>query len=410
MRTSWTALGCAALLPVLAACGGGGGAGASGVVVTDSAGVRIVQSDRPAWKDGGEWTVEDAPSLDIGVLDGEAAYQLDGVRSVARLSDGRILVGSSGSSDLRLFGPNGRHLASTGREGGGPGEFRGLQWAGVGAGDTLLAWDAREKRLSVFSPEGALVRTVQPQGPRGQFPLVAGVLADGSIVATDGISADGFKMGEYRESVPYHRFATDGRALGELGRFAGMEAFVMRMDRVILQDHVLFGRDGGVQPAGRELLVTDSDRYEVRFLGLDRTLRRIVRRPHEPVRVKPSDVEAYFAARDGEAVEAGAAQTSVRRMRERQREVLPRRETFPAYGDARTDADGNLWVEQYPRPREVQPRWDVFDREGRWLAAVATPAGLKVHLVGPDWILGVATDEAGVEHVRLHLLEKPRSR
>ncbi|HST61024.1 MAG TPA: hypothetical protein VLK84_20135, partial [Longimicrobium sp.] len=147
MRNSWMPRACIALLPVLAACDGGDSA-ASGATVTDSAGVRIVQSDRPAWKDGKGWRVGDAPSLDIGVMDGEAAYQLDGVRSVARLSDGRILVASSGSSDLRLFGADGRHRVSMGREGGGPGEFRGLEWAGVGAGDTLLAWDAREKRLT----------------------------------------------------------------------------------------------------------------------------------------------------------------------------------------------------------------------------------------------------------------------
>ncbi len=397
---------CIALLPVLAACGGGDSA-ASGAVVRDSAGVRIVQSDRPAWKDGEGWTVGDAPSLDIGVMDGEAAYQLDGVRSVARLSDGRILIASSGSSDLRLFGPDGRHLLSTGREGGGPGEFRGLEWAGVGAGDTLLAWDAREKRLTVFSPGGTLVRTVQPRGPEGQFPLVSGILADGSLVVTGGISADGFKMGEYRESMSYHRFATDGRALGELGRFSGMEAFVMQLDNVILQDQVLFGRNGGVHPAGNELMVTDNDRYEVRFLGVDRTLRRIVRRPHAPVRVKPADVEAFFAARDGEVAEGGAAQTATfRRMRERQRQVLPRRETFPAFNEARTDAEGNLWVEQYARPGDEPPRWDVFDREGRWLGTVATPAGLKVHQVGPDWILGVEKDEMEVEHVRMYPLVK----
>jgi hypothetical protein len=34
--------------------------------------------------------VGETPSLDVGVEDSEVAYQLDGVRSVARLSDERI--------------------------------------------------------------------------------------------------------------------------------------------------------------------------------------------------------------------------------------------------------------------------------------------------------------------------------
>lgn len=393
------------LIPTaLAACGGD--SSAPGSVARDSAGVRIVQSERPVWKDGEGWTVGEAPSLDIGVVDGEAAYQLDGVRSVARLSDGRILVANAGTHQLRLFAPDGKHLLSMGREGGGPGEFQGLEWAGVGPGDTLLAWDPHDKRLTVFSSGGALVRTVKPAGLEGQYPRVFGMLADGSIVSTGGFSMDNFKMGEQRDSVRYHRFGTDGRALGDLGRFAGMEAFTMELDNMILQDQVLFGRDVAVRPAGNELLVADNDRFEVRFLALDGTLRRIVRRAHEPVRVQSADVEAHFAARDQDAVGSGADGANFRRMREKQKEVLPRRETFPAFARVRTDTEGNLWVEEYGRPADEQSRWSVFDPEGRWLGTVQIPGDFEVQQIGPDWILGVQKDEMDVEHVRMYPLVK----
>jgi hypothetical protein len=394
-----------ALVPAaLAACGGESAAPAS--VARDSAGVRIVQSERPAWKDGEGWTVGEAPSVDIGVVDGEAAYQLDRVRSAARLSDGRILVVNGGTQQLRLFAPNGKHLLSVGREGGGPGEFRGLDWAGAGVGDTLLAWDGQEKRLTVFTPAGTLVRTVQPQGPEGQYPHVFGTLADGSIVSTGGISFD-FKMGEQRDTVRYHRFAADGRALGDLGRYPGMEAFVMELDNMILQDGVMFGRDVVVRPAGYEILVADNDRFEFRFLGVDGALRRIVRRPHQPVRVESADVDAYFAARERREGGSPDQVASFRRMQEKQKQVLPRRETFPAFSAVRTDTEGNLWAKEYGRPTDEQPRWSVFDREGRWLGTVETPAGFTVHQVGPDWILGIEKDELEVEHVRMYPLVKP---
>ncbi|HEX6041018.1 hypothetical protein [Longimicrobium sp.] len=225
MRNLWRAGTCGALGMALAACGGE--AGAPGSVARDSAGVRIVQNDRPAWKDGAGWTVGDAPSLDVGVVDGEAAYQLDDVRAVARLADGRILVANGGSRELRIFGADGRHARTLGREGGGPGEFQRLSWAGAAPGDTLLAWDSDARRLTVFAPGGALVRTVTPQGPGGESPSVRGVLTDGTLVSTGGFAPGGFRMGEQRDTVRYHLFGADGRVRGGLGPYAGMEAFAM---------------------------------------------------------------------------------------------------------------------------------------------------------------------------------------
>lgn len=406
MRIPWTAGACWALGMLLAACGERADGPAS--VARDSAGVRIVRSDRPAWPDGAGWTVGDAPVLDVGVVEGDAAYQLDGVRSVARLAGGRIAVANGGSGDVRIFGPDGRHQRTLGRRGAGPGEFQRLAWVGAAAGDTLLAWDSEARRLTIFAPGGSFVRTVTPEGIEGMHPSVRGLLADGTILSTGGFSADGFRMGERRETVAYHRFGADGRARGGLGPYPGWETFAMEADGLLLQDPVVFGREGIVRPAGGEVLVADNDRYEIRFLAPDGALRRIVRRAHEPVRVRDADVEAYFAVRDEDIAGLPAAQAAgLRRLRARQREVFPRRETLPAFADARVDAAGSLWVQDFRRPADEQPRWSVFDADGRWLGTVETPAGLEVHQIGPDWILGVQADELEVEHVRVYPLVKP---
>lgn len=363
MRHSWLITACAAL----AACGGGT-SGADASTATDSAGVRVVQSERPAWKDGEGWTVGDAASLDIGVVDGGAAYQLNQVRSVARLSDGRILVVDGGSKQLRLYGADGRHLRSAGREGGGPGEFTYLQWAAPGPGDSLLAWDAQSRRLSVFAPDGSFVRAVTPPGLDRMFPHAAGALGDGSLLVSSGIDLGAEAEGEVRDTVTYHRLNADGRSLGSLGPFPGWETFIFTSGPNLLKESVPFGRNVVVRPAGGEVLVAQSDRYEARFLAPDGTLRRIVRRAHDPVRVTEADRDAHF---DGEEARSGGFPPSeaaeFQRLRARRREVLPRRETFPAFNDALADTEGNLWVEQYPRPGEAQPRWDVFGRDGRWL-------------------------------------------
>jgi hypothetical protein len=49
----------------------------------------------------------------------------------------------------------------------------------------------------------------------------------------------------------------------------------------------------------------------------------------------------------------------------------------------------------------------VFDRDGRYLGTVETPAGFYVHQIGADFVLGRWLDELDVEYVSMHRLEKP---
>ena len=58
------------------------------VAVSDSAGVRVVESYEPQWNDGESWSVPSTPRVTIGVLDGAEEYQLFGVVAAARQSDG----------------------------------------------------------------------------------------------------------------------------------------------------------------------------------------------------------------------------------------------------------------------------------------------------------------------------------
>lgn len=91
-------------------------------------------------------------------------------------------------------------------------------------------------------------------------------------------------------------------------------------------------------------------------------------------------------------------------------------ESLPAFARILASPDGYLWVQRYATaaellvtgPSEVaQDEWTVFDPEGRWLGTVATPAGLHLHAIGHDEILGVWKDSLDVEYVRLHRIVRP---
>jgi hypothetical protein len=98
------------------------------------------------------------PDVTIGAVDGDVPCNLSGVTDAIRLSDGTIVVADGSSGQVRYFDGNGR-LRSVGQRGRGPEEFQWLRRIFLVGGDTLAACDPFQFRITVFAPDGALVRT-----------------------------------------------------------------------------------------------------------------------------------------------------------------------------------------------------------------------------------------------------------
>ncbi|MFW6201316.1 MAG: 6-bladed beta-propeller [Gemmatimonadota bacterium] len=115
------------------------------------------------------WEVSSEPTLEIGVVEGAAEYQLFGAVSAVRLDDGRIAVLNAGSDELRIYDADGEHIRSVGGEGGGPGEFAiPVRLYRLGA-DSLLVYDRGNDRFSVHALDGSFVRTELAPVPRDRF-------------------------------------------------------------------------------------------------------------------------------------------------------------------------------------------------------------------------------------------------
>jgi hypothetical protein len=81
-------------------------------------------------------------------------------------------------------------------------------------------------------------------------------------------------------------------------------------------------------------------------------------------------------------------------------------ERMPAYDKVLIDPSGHLWVEEYHWRRDDPATWLVFSPGGQVLGAVAMPTDLDIRQIGPNFVLGVAKDELGVERVRLYHLSR----
>lgn len=103
-------------------CGDAAGAGVEGEwrvereQVGDTLVIRTLGGS--VWRD----TLQLAPGVAIGKLEGEDPNVLGNPGSVDMASDGRIYVADRQAREIRVFDPEGRHPFSFGREGGGPGE------------------------------------------------------------------------------------------------------------------------------------------------------------------------------------------------------------------------------------------------------------------------------------------------
>ena len=179
MPRTWWVLPIA--MGVAAACTRGD---ASRVTIRDSAGITITENASDAMARAAVWAIDSVPLLTIGDPGGDAAHQLYRARGAARLSDGRIVVLNAGTSELRFFDANGKHLRTVGRKGEGPGEFR-LPFPLLHLPfDTLAVWDSRPQRVTIFSPDGEMVRAFVLDEPGVNAELI-GVFADQSLVKAD---------------------------------------------------------------------------------------------------------------------------------------------------------------------------------------------------------------------------------
>lgn len=399
----------------VAACGEGQAGTSSDVVRRDSAGIEIVSSDEPAWSEDERWRVEtDDSLLDVGSASGPADQELYQVSALARLSDGRWVVANGGTNELRFYSPEGELVARAGSQGEGPGEFQRLSGLERLPGDSLLAWEAREPRVSVFGPGGEFVRTFRLEDTPTDLEGVEGLslarsipigrFRGGSLLARSLqlMSGDDFSTGVISNKMVFLRYGPDGEFRRVLAALPGPERWMRVGEGAVEIRSLLFTTTPRSVLAGDRWYFASSDRYEIAARRPDGTVTRLVRRRHEPEEVTGDVVEAR--------IEAWLEDVDDPAERADRREIysdMPVPETFPAFDDLAVSRAGHLWVQNYRKPDEPPPPWSVFAPDGRWLGDVQLPEGFDPMWIDEEVVAGVWEDELEVEHLRAYRIVKP---
>lgn len=367
--------------------------------VADSAGIEVAANQRLSAEPPSIRAVGTSPLVVLGggATETEGSPQLSRVRDALRLSDGRVIVADGGSARMVVFDAAGRHSATWGRRGEGPGEFTGLAKVARWRGDSIAAWDMWQNRVSIFDSAGVHGRSFRLLPDEDAPPRVVDVRADGAILAMTLpiVSSAERVSGLVRRDRTYVLLNETGHRETSIGVFPGSEGYVDYEGDMLMSWRLPFGRSTVAAFWNDQVLVATNDRYEMRSYAADGTLRRLVRRQHDPIAPTQADLDAHVEAllANLPAEERALQVASAAR--------LPLVDAYPAYAGVAVDAEGRLWVEEY-RPRGEEPRtWTVFDGRGCVAEVVDVPDELEVWEIGGDYVLGKATDELGIEQVQV---------
>lgn len=426
----WMLAGCSLALGV--ACGGEQEApAASGPTITDSAGVRMVVNQDPLWRAGEGWRLTPEPVLTLGTLDTPLEQQFHRVGGVTRLDDGTIVVLNRGSSELRAFDSSGRHLWSRGGAGDGPGEMKGYADAYPEllrlAGDSLQVqngWDRIrfDRAGQLVAHETLGVGQLRALGPYHLYtcPFGPNFLDDQILVCND------YRRPPQQVETWASRvtIARTSWALEQVDTVATLfETDWGREDnpwRTLTPSP--FGRNGLYRVSGQPrptLLYATNDAYRIEVWDVaNAALSMVVER--RTARRARGERENNYASKPGPVYPITEG------MDPRDRRWSPV-DSLSLAQSFRLDALGYLWVRRAPSPSEGDEGvklevsmpdgtgfvtsvssglHDLFRPDGVYLGTVKLPYDFRIMEIGPDYLLGMATDDLGIEYVHMYGLDR----
>lgn len=367
----------------------------AGPVVSDD--VVIVESARDLRESRISWTVGPSPELSIGLGESGDADNLFSVRDAVVLEGGRVAIANGGTGEIRVFGPGGVHVTSMGGVGEGPGEFLRLAATASWAGDSILGWDARQQRISVFDAggqEGRTFRVTQFQDSYGSEFL--GVTPDGRLFVRAGFPQrdDEPFQGMFRPDQRYALLTGEGELSVDLGVHPGGEGFLSAgggFESFYEHPHA---KSTMAAAWGDRVLISPNDAFELRAFNQEGGATMVARLDYETVAPTRDDMQLWF---DSFTVDDTPEERAAFR---RTFDDFPLVESLPAFTSLVVDKVEHVWVRDSRRAGDERVGWIVFDPHGAALGRVETPPGLEVYEIGADYILGRVRDEFDVEGVQ----------
>lgn len=358
------------------------GTGWAGTIDTLANGAVVVRNpDVPTWDSAATWRIRE--ELRLGSLDEEGPELFGQIADVAVDAAGRIYVLESQAQEIRVFTPEGAHLRTIGRKGGGPGEFADAVALRMRPGGTEF-WvvDYGNARYARFDTAGRQLDVMRrPFGFRA-YPWrgvvdTAGQLLEQNIAYAGDIAEPldvlvGFGAdGAPADTAYLPRFEPESfTATTAQGRPMFSMPVPFTPQQVLLFD------------PRRRIWSATTGRYALVQQTLAGDTVRVVELQRQPRPVTDAEAAEAFdgiAERMAEIGGRGGRAPTVDRSR------LGR--SHPVLAEPFLDDAGYLWVrpdlETPPKGGPTGSTFDVFDPEGRYLGQVRSDVAIVGWMVRP---------------------------
>ena len=363
----------------------------------DSAGVWIVES--VVEKGIPPRTLSGPPVLDLSGLSSDDLF--------FELRDGRF--GEDGSvlaaEAVRVtqFDRSGSILFTVGREGEGPGEFRGIRGIAVANPSLIVVVDSRLRRLTLIR-DGVVEDARQIRGLESSRVLPWDIhgLDSLSFILGTGVSGRSLPRdrvdGRLRLPFLVFQISRDGNVVNALPPFRGAEVVWARLDGTAIFGEAPLGRRGMVAVLGENLVLSEGEGVELLILNVEGGVERIYRLTGIDLSVDGPAFDARISGR----VERVPGRTRQSKFRDVLLDNLPSQR--PGVSGLRVSHDGDIWVREYAvegqREHEV---WHVIGGStGLYCGAWALPAGFSLWDIRGNEVLGVWRNALGEESARVY--------
>ncbi|MEO7361926.1 MAG: hypothetical protein ABI120_16460 [Gemmatimonadaceae bacterium] len=352
--------------------------------------------------------------------DGSANRQFTRI-SARRLPNGEIAVADMGSTRLMIFGRDGQMTKEVAHKGTGPGELPG-EFNITSFGDTIIAFERGPMSAgtaNVFVVTGGLLRRVAPKAINysGRMSIVARSSQSRWIVQRG-------LLGRVIESVPpVGGFMPDSQTLGVMTLGSNPDSStvewlppLIRYWSVVVPIPGATGLNGSptALPAtflfkGETLNTTSDGQLWIvnsvsgELVAHDLTGKEVVNTTVQ-LPARNIDVKEVAILRDSAVASAKNGVAKAMAAGRYDEKSLPK--TLPFFSEMIAGANGEVWLKVFELSSAKAQQYVVIARDGKSIATVVVPGGLRVQHVGTDFVLALSADGMGVESVVEYALKR----
>ena len=374
--------------------------------VSDSAGLRLISYELSGIDVTPYRGLADY-DMQVGAVDGDPEYAFSQITDLALTADGSLVVSDAAGQELRVFDPEGNFIRTIGGPGGGPGEFSTAPTIAGVSGDTVVTFDRRASRVTLFETNGELVETVD---------LSAVGAADAVIRMADGTYLAQSRWIDPNARISFHemRLELDSAVVTRLGSDGDvLDTVQVIPDRTrarIVQDagggevrtiqaNSPYSVRAVVRSTGMGLIVGHSGIFELKIFGADPSHHAVLRVLGVDHPATAREIRAHQEAAIREEIGDRELEPNLRRLN---LDFLPAR--LPSFTDVVLSDDGDLWVGLTEYDLSSGMDWLVFDGDGALLGSVHTPPELRLRAIRADYVVGFVLDDFDVPFVRRYPL------